>query len=406
MKILFIHHGNAKAGATLSLLGLMQGLSKLGVDCIMACHDVEAREFYSQYGFMTENVNVTLYPHTCGAWYPFWNVRGMLRLLRWWSIFPSASRDLQNLIKRIQPDIVHLNSLTLAPYLPIISAMKVRAVLHVRERLHTGTFGIRSNWLRGIVKEHASHIICICRDNLDALIPNDSKASVVYNPVDLSIFNPNNDCSDLNKELGISAHKPILLFVGGSDVIIKGIHILTAALGRLKRRNVNCTCLFVGMQMESSNSLWPTIRRAVANLLCIYSARQKFQRKVKKLDIEDMVLPRPFVRNIEQYYALADIVVIPFIKPHFARQVIEAGAMAKPVVASRIGGIEEVVHSSKTGLLVEPGNPAMLAAAIETLLLDPSLSKRMGEAGQAIAIEKYDAAISAKQVYDIYRTLF
>lgn len=84
----------------------------------------------------------------------------------------------------------------------------------------------------------------------------------------------------------------------------------------------------------------------------------------------------------------ADLYVHPSRADTFPSGVLEALACGTPVVASRVGGIPEQV-TEETGVLVEPGDPAALAAAIESLLADPERRARMGRAAAADARERF-----------------
>ena len=65
-------------------------------------------------------------------------------------------------------------------------------------------------------------------------------------------------------------------------------------------------------------------------------------------------------------------------------------AAGLPVVASRVGGVPEQVVDGETGLLVDPGDPKPLAAALERLTGDPALRRRLGAAGRVRAEERFD----------------
>jgi glycosyltransferase involved in cell wall biosynthesis len=80
----------------------------------------------------------------------------------------------------------------------------------------------------------------------------------------------------------------------------------------------------------------------------------------------------------------------------------EAAALGKPVVASRLPGVSEVVEDGGTGILVEPGNAEEMAAAIEQLVGDPHLRRRMGAAGRARAEVMFDQSIQCRRIADIY----
>lgn len=79
--------------------------------------------------------------------------------------------------------------------------------------------------------------------------------------------------------------------------------------------------------------------------------------------------------------------------------------MTKPVVASRIGGVEELVVDGKTGLLVSPGDATTLAQAIMNVLQDEDLARRLGEAGYQQARRRFDAERNTRQTQEVYERL-
>jgi glycosyltransferase involved in cell wall biosynthesis len=91
--------------------------------------------------------------------------------------------------------------------------------------------------------------------------------------------------------------------------------------------------------------------------------------------------------ELERLYARAAVVVLPSYREGLPLCVIEAMAHGRPVVASAVGGIPELVRDGETGFLVEPGDVAGLRAAIQRLLADPELRRRLGRAGRERAIE-------------------
>jgi alpha-maltose-1-phosphate synthase len=77
-------------------------------------------------------------------------------------------------------------------------------------------------------------------------------------------------------------------------------------------------------------------------------------------------------------FASCDIFVLPSIFEAFGIVILEAMAMAKPCVATKVGGVPDLITDKKTGLMVEPNDPAGLSKAILTLLKDPALGVQMG----------------------------
>src|SRR5262249_57646668 len=90
--------------------------------------------------------------------------------------------------------------------------------------------------------------------------------------------------------------------------------------------------------------------------------------------------------------AAAEIVAMAGGKEGVGVAALGAMAAARPVVASRVGGLAEVVVDGESGLLVPPGDPAALAAALAALAPDPAARLRLGEAGRARVLARYTAA--------------
>lgn len=89
----------------------------------------------------------------------------------------------------------------------------------------------------------------------------------------------------------------------------------------------------------------------------------------------------------------------------FGVAVIEASACGKPVVVSDVGGLPEVVKDGITGIVVPPRNPQKTAEAIEKLVLDVKLRKKMGEAGRKRVDKLYDWNKNVEQMIEIYKTI-
>src|SRR5205807_10229309 len=83
--------------------------------------------------------------------------------------------------------------------------------------------------------------------------------------------------------------------------------------------------------------------------------------------------------RLGDYYALADVCVVPSRTESFGLVALEAQALGTPVVAAAVGGLREIVEDGVTGLLVEGRDPEDYAAAIALVLRDPELRSRMGE---------------------------
>ena len=109
-----------------------------------------------------------------------------------------------------------------------------------------------------------------------------------------------------------------------------------------------------------------------------------------------------FRRDVAACLAAADIVALPSLQEGLGVAALEAMAAGRPVVASRVGGLAEAVVHEETGLLVPPGDPTALAAALARLARDPDLRARLGAAGHARVLARYTARRMAEGTLACY----
>ncbi|HEY7530522.1 MAG TPA: glycosyltransferase family 4 protein, partial [Gemmatimonadota bacterium] len=109
-------------------------------------------------------------------------------------------------------------------------------------------------------------------------------------------------------------------------------------------------------------------------------------------------------------HAAADVFLLPSRRTptwaeNFPNAALEAMAAGRPVVAGDVGGLPEIVAEGETGFLVDPEDPAALAAALARLLADPALARRMGEAARARAEREFDLRRTARAFYRVLQSV-
>jgi glycosyltransferase involved in cell wall biosynthesis len=100
-------------------------------------------------------------------------------------------------------------------------------------------------------------------------------------------------------------------------------------------------------------------------------------------------------------YRSADVFVLPSLAETFGIAAVEASAAGLPVIASRIGGLQDIVRDGESGFLVEPGDVGALAAALSRLASDADLRARMGARGREHAEQRFDAHVNARRLLDL-----
>jgi glycogen(starch) synthase len=132
-------------------------------------------------------------------------------------------------------------------------------------------------------------------------------------------------------------------------------------------------------------------------------ARAQVEAASRRLGVDGRVHITGFVphHRTPAVLASADLIVLPSVYEELGTVLVEALQVGLPAVATDVGGIPEVVEHGRTGLLVKPGDPAALAAAIDAVVGDPEVARRMGAAARERAPE-YDWERVADEVRALY----
>jgi len=131
----------------------------------------------------------------------------------------------------------------------------------------------------------------------------------------------------------------------------------------------------------------------------------EFLDQAKRLGLSERIIVRENVLEIEDYLQAADLGLITSDSESFCMSVLEAMFFEVPSVATNVGGIPEVIEDGVSGLLAPSGNAAELAGALEKLIADPDLRKRLGRAAKVRAQELFSAERIVSQYESLYRSV-
>jgi glycosyltransferase involved in cell wall biosynthesis len=402
-RILFIQHAGALGGSTMSLLYTMQGLDRSRYEPVVALIRpiVEMTAMYRQAGIETlEWPGITTFEHTAAKHLRIWHPLDWVDQARFASRLRTTAGRTRQLVEQLRPDLVHLNSAVLAPPARTLRSLGVPFVWHVREHPVAATLSLRTRWLQRALREWPAESIFISHADRAGWV-GEGRGEVIHNFVDFSTFNSERDGVPVRNEFGIAPNAPVVLFMGGISAI-KGVFPLLEALALVRREIPDVRCLMAGAAEPMSTSLPARVARRLLPLVGSGTHSQRVAGTIRRLDLEEVCIRIPFHVDTPGLLAASDLLAFPAVSPHFPRPVVEAAAMKKPVVASRLPGAVELIDDGRSGLLTTAGDPQQLAEAILRLLRDPELRIAMGGAGYTLARERHDAGRQVKRIMNIY----
>jgi glycosyltransferase involved in cell wall biosynthesis len=133
--------------------------------------------------------------------------------------------------------------------------------------------------------------------------------------------------------------------------------------------------------------------------------RAATERRAHELGVMRHTLFLGFQEDVAPFYAAFDALVLPSLNEGTPVSAIEALAAGRPVVATRVGGVPDVVRDGEDGFLVDPGAVDDLAARLAQLAADPELRERMGVAGRSRVLSRYAVERLVDEVDLLYRSL-
>ena len=203
--------------------------------------------------------------------------------------------------------------------------------------------------------------------------------SRIYNGVDLTRYSEPDICGTLHSEYPISPDSPIV-----------------GVVARLEPEKGHPTLL----------EAWPAVIAAVpkAHLLIVGegSQREALEARVRALGIEQSVTFTGRRDDVPAVTAALDVAVLPSYREAQGLSILEAMALSRPVVASAVGGIPEMIEHGRTGLLVPPREPAALAAAIVRLLTDHPYADTLAKAAQNLVHDRFCVELMVRAIETIY----
>jgi glycosyltransferase involved in cell wall biosynthesis len=203
--------------------------------------------------------------------------------------------------------------------------------------------------------------------------------SVVHNGIDMSDYTPGEADPEVRAALGGSA--PLLVVLAAAFRDFKGIPVAIDAWKHVIKEFPEARLALVGGG----------------------EFEEQLRAQVAELGLEDSVTFAGVRADMPAVYRAADVVLLPSTYgENLPTVLIEAGGCGRPVVATRVGGIPDIVAEGETGLLVPPSDPEALAAAVGSLLGDDQKRKKFGAAAAERARNEFSSEVWVNRLRSVY----
>jgi glycosyltransferase involved in cell wall biosynthesis len=298
---------------------------------------------------------------------------------------------LVRLYRRAEPDIIHHVALKQVLF-GAIAARITRVPAMVNAITGLGYMFCSGSWRRGVLRSVITpalrwalaypRSVTIfqnsddCEDFVDARIVKKSQAVIIRGAgVNVSQFSPTPEPSGV----------PVVV-LASRMLWDKGVGEFVQAARLLKGKGIQVRCVLVGSVDKES----PTTITAA---------------QLRRWQKAGMVEWWGHCDDMAGVFAASHAVVLPSYGEGFPKVLLEAAACARPLIATRVRGCQEIVRDGENGLLVPPRNPEALAQAIVTLLGNKALRERMGARGREIVVKEFRADLIAEATIALYDRL-
>lgn len=382
--VAFLHStGELSSGASWSLIKLVEGLKKRGVNSLVvipekgSIEDKLKEKDIKYYVLRQYNANCWYVLEKKGDFSFFFKIKYIFkRGINFWSYL-----KLKRILKKNKVQIVHINTLT--TYIGAIAAvsLKLKLVWHIREFMEEdlGFKFYNKQYSYNLIGK-SNCIIAISKDVQQKykryLSPKIIK--VIYNGVDKNKY---------YFEKKILEKDEIMILICGRITESKGQHELAQAIAILPediKRKVKC---YIIGKVEDV----------------------KYYDKIKKFidnnNLKDNIIFKNFTKDIQKYLHEADILCMCSKKEAFGRTTVEGMLSGCLVIGTNSGGTKEIIKDKINGMLYKSGDSQQLSNCIKLAVIGRKMAKKLAQNGQKEAKLKYTDDVNTERILEIYKEI-
>lgn len=366
VRILYISSfGQLRGGGQISLLNLLRGLDKKRFSPVLLCPERgDLGEAASALGIPVEVIKI-----------PSFKSLNLPRIIQVW-------HKLCRLVRKYEIQIIHTEGLRETFYAALLCFFyPIRLVWHVRVAWRS--------WLRDRILFYLSdQIICVAQataERFKGCLGSKKKIEIIYNGVDLEEFNPQRRYLGIKKRYDIPEDCRVVGTIGRLDPD-KRAEDLIRSIPSVQETFPKTRFVIVG---DDNRGYY-----------------QKLKQLAEDLKIVSQVVFTGALKDVQGLLSVFDLFVLPTInKEGISRAILEAMALAKPVIATKVGGNPETVEDKITGILIPAKKPELLAQTIISLLKDRERAEEMGQAGRRRVEKLFSLKTNVARTEKVYLNL-
>jgi glycosyltransferase involved in cell wall biosynthesis len=357
MKVLHIETGRHLYGGARQVAYIIEGLHKRGIENILVCQQGSA--IATEVSQMAEVHQLSLHGDV--------DFRLLLQV--------------RKLIKQYRPDIIHCHSRRGADIWGGIAGRMAALPTVLSRRVDN----LEPAWL--VQKKYSwyNRVICISEGIRQVLLKQgvpEQKVITVRSAIDVSAWEQQCNREAFNTEFNTQSDR-LLLGMVAQLIPRKGHSLVLQAMQQLASDYPNLQLICFGQG----------------------SLRQSLQQEAIDRGLQDRVLFTGFRDDLPKWLSCIDILVHPALTEGLGISLIQAAACKLPLIASRAGGMPEIVRDELNGLLIEPGDLAGLKRALKRLIDEPDTRKQFGQAGRQLVEQEFSIQQMVEGNLAVYRDL-
>jgi glycosyltransferase involved in cell wall biosynthesis len=357
MKVLHIETGMHLYGGALQVVYLLRGLHAAGVTSLLACPAGSA---------VGDAARPVAEVHPMA-------MRGDLD--------PRFGWQMARLMRRIRPDLVHVHSRRGADLWGPLAARLTGARAIITRRVDNPEPGWLARFKYGVFERVVTISEGIRQVLLAEGVPAD-KVVCVHSAVDVGAYRQGCDRAWFRREFALAEDETVVAVIA-QLIPRKGHQVLIDALPEVLAAAPRTRVLFFGQG----------------------PLREALEAHCVARGVTQHVVFAGFRADLERILPCLDLVVHPAFMEGLGVSLLQAAACGVAIVAARAGGIPEVVRDGESGLLVEPGEPRPLAAAVLALLREPERRQALGRGGRALVERSFSLDSMVAGNLAVYRML-